>query len=165
MLSNILFDDLDNELERRGHKFCRYADECNIMSKRVGERVLALLTNFLSETLKQTVNSKKFAADHSWKRKFLGYSMTSENNPRLKVAKESVKRFTGNLKKLVRCARGRNNVMTGAEVNSKLAGWINNFILVEVKNIFEEFDGTTISQHPVAAVKTRQEAVQRTAKM
>ena len=143
LLSNILLDDLDKELERRGHKFCRYADDCNIYvkSKRAGERVLASLTKFLSEKLKLTVNPKKSAVDRPWKRKFLGYSMTSEKNPRLKVAKESVKRFTGNLKELFRRARGRNIVKTAAEVNSKLTGWINYFILAEVKNIFEELDG------------------------
>jgi len=143
LLSNILLDDLDKELERRGHKFCRYADDCNIYvkSKRAGERVLASLTKFLSETLKLTVNPKKSAVDRPWKRKFLGYSMTSEKNPRLKVAKESVKRFTGNLKELFRRARGRSIVTTAAEVNSKLTGWINYFILAEVKNIFEELDG------------------------
>ena len=143
LLSNILLDDLDKELERRGHKFCRYADDCNIYvkSKRAGERVLASITKFLRGTLKLTVNPKKSAVDRPWKRKFLGYSMTSEKNPRLKVAKESVKRFTGNLKALFRRARGRNIVMTAAEFNSKLTGWINYFILAEVKNIFEELDG------------------------
>ena len=76
LLSNILLDDLDKELEKRGHAFCRYADDCNIYvaSKRAGERVLASVTKFLAERLKLTVNAAKSAVDHPWHRSFLGYS-------------------------------------------------------------------------------------------
>lgn len=143
LLSNILLDDLDKELERRGHKFCRYADDCNIYvrSKAAGERVLKSLTRYLKEKLKLTVNAAKSAVDRPWKRKFLGYSMTSEKRPRLRVAPESVKKFTKNLKELFRRGRGQRIDVTVAGVNSKLTGWINYFILAEVKNIFEELDG------------------------
>ena len=76
LLSNILLDDLDKELEKRGHAFCRYADDCNIYvaSKRAGERVMASVTKFLAVRLKLTVNSAKSAVDHPWHRTFLGYS-------------------------------------------------------------------------------------------
>lgn len=143
LLSNILLDDLDKELERRGHKFCRYADDCNIYvkSKAAGERVLKSLTRYLKEKLKLTVNPAKSAVDRPWKRKSLGYSMTSEKRPHLRVAPESVKRFTKNLKELFRRGRGQRIDMTVAGVNPKLTGRINYFILAEVRNVFEELDG------------------------
>ena len=79
LLSNILLDDLDKELEKRGHTFCRYADDCNVyvQSRRAGERVMASLTRFLAERLKLTVNGAKSAVDRPWKRTFLGYTMTA----------------------------------------------------------------------------------------
>lgn len=84
LLSNILLDDLDKELERRGHAFCRYADDCNIYvrSRRAGERVLASLTRFLDRRLKLKVNEAKSAVDRPWKRTFLGYAMTHHMKPR-----------------------------------------------------------------------------------
>lgn len=80
LLSNILLDDLDKELERRGHAFCRYADDCNLYvgSPRAGQRVMASLTRFLKETLRLTVNPNKSAVDRPWKRKFLGFSLSLE---------------------------------------------------------------------------------------
>ena len=95
LLSNILLDDLDKELERRSHWFCRYADDCNIYvkSKRAGERVLSSITRFLARRLKLKVNGEKSAVDRLWKRKFLGYSMTFHLEPRLKVALASIKRL------------------------------------------------------------------------
>jgi RNA-directed DNA polymerase len=92
LLSNILLDDLDKELERRGNAFCRYADDCNIYvaSKRAGERVMASITRFLFEWLKLTVNVAKSAVDRPWQRAFLGFSMTAHREPRLRVAPKSV---------------------------------------------------------------------------
>ena len=100
LLSNILLDDLDKELERRGHAFRRHADDCNVYvhSRRAGERVLASLTGFLSRRLKLKVNDAKSAAQRPWNRSFLGYCMTMHGTPRLKVSAQSVKRFKGNLK-------------------------------------------------------------------
>src|SRR6202521_73852 len=76
LLANILLDDLDQELDRRGHAFCRYADDCNIYvrSRRAGERVMASITGFLTERLRLTVNAAKSAVDRPWKRSFLGYT-------------------------------------------------------------------------------------------
>jgi RNA-directed DNA polymerase len=95
LLSNILLDDLDQELEKRGHQFCRYADDCNIYvgSRRAGERVMESLTRFLREKLKLTVNLKKSAVDRPWKRKFLGLSMTAHRECRVRVAPQAVERF------------------------------------------------------------------------
>ena len=86
LLSNILPDDLDRELERRGHSFCRYADDGNIYVKtrRGGERVMASITRFLETRLRLKVNRAKSAVDRPWKRKFLGYSMTWHKEPRLR---------------------------------------------------------------------------------
>ena len=143
LLSNILLDDLDKELERRGHAFCRYADDCNIYvrSKRAGKRVLASVTQFLAQRLKLKINQTKSAVDRPWNRKFLGYSMTSHKQPRLKVAPASIKRFKRKLKWLFRAGRGRNLAKFIIELTPVLRGWVNYFRLAEVKGVFEELDG------------------------
>ena len=143
LLSNILLDDLDKELERRDHAFCRYADDCNIYvrSKRAGERVLASVTQFLAKRLKLKINQTKSAVERPWKRKFLGYSMTFHKQPRLKVAPASVKRFKSKLKELFRAGRGRNLAKFITELTPVLRGWMNYFRLAEVKGVFEELDG------------------------
>ncbi len=91
LLSNILLDDLDRELERRGHRFCRYADDCNIYvgSERAGQRVMQAITAFLEQRLKLKVNAAKSAVARPWERKFLGYSMTWHRKPKLKIAPQS----------------------------------------------------------------------------
>ena len=143
LLSNILLDDLDRELERRGHAFCRYADDCNIyvQSRRAGERVLASLTRFLNQRLKLKVNSAKSAVDRPWNRSFLGYSMTHHRQPRLKVAAQPVKRFKGKLKILFRRGRGQSLSKTIAQAMPVLRGWIHYFRLAETKGVFETLDG------------------------
>jgi RNA-directed DNA polymerase len=143
LLSNILLDDLDRELERRGHAFCRYADDCNIYvgSRRAGERVLASVTQLLAKRLRLKVNQAKSAVERPWNRKFLGYSMTFHKQPRLKVASASVNRFKSKLKALFRAARGRNLARFIEELRPVLRGWVNYFRLAEVKGVFEELDG------------------------
>ena len=142
LLSNILLDDLDKELERRGHAFCRYADDCNIYvrSKQAGERVLTSLTQYLHGRLKLKVNPDKSAVDRPWNRKFLGYSMTAHRQPRLKVALQSVERFKAKLRRLFRLGRGRNLQRFSQDLAPVLRGWVNYFRLAEVKGIFEELD-------------------------
>lgn len=144
LLSNILLTDLDRELERRSHRFCRYADDCNIYvrSQRAGERVLASMTHFLESRLKLRVNRDKSAVDRPWKRSFLGYTVCSRKyNVRLKVAPKSIQRLKGNLKALFRAARGRSIRRTLAELAPKLRGWVNYFRHAGVKGVFEELDG------------------------
>ena len=143
LLSNIMLDDLDKELERRGHKFCRYADDCNIYvgSKKAGEKVMASITRFLERRLKLKVNPAKSAVDRPWKRKFLGYSMTCHKQPRLKVAKEAIKRLKGKLREIFRMGRGRNLGRIIEELSIVLRGWINYFYLTEVKGVLEQLDG------------------------
>jgi len=143
LLSNILLDELDKELERRGHKFCRYADDANIYvaTRTSGERVMASITTFLSERLKLTVNPNKSAVDRPWQRTFLSYSMTWHRQPRLTVAKKAVDRFKANLKTLFRRGKGKNIQTTVEDATPKLRGWINYFRYAEVKGLFEELDG------------------------
>ena len=143
LLSNILLDELDKELEGRGHSFCRYADDCNIyIATRIsGERVMASITGYLSERLKLTVNQAKSAVDRPWKRSFLSYSMTWHHKPRLTVAKKAVARLKANLKKIFRQGRGKNIQTTVKEMTPKLRGWVTYFRHSEVKGIFDELDG------------------------
>lgn len=143
LLSNILLDDLDKELEKRGHSFCRYADDCNIYvkSEEAGKRVMASVKEFLSERLKLKVNDGKSAVARPWNRKFLGYSMTVNKKTRLKVSPKAVERLKDKMKEKFRQGRGRNIVKFIAELKPVLTGWINYFKLAETKLIFEELDG------------------------
>ena len=142
LLSNVLLDDLDHELERRGHRFVRYADDCNIYvrSQRAGERVLASIEDFLEKRLRLKVNRDKSAVDRPWKRKFLGYSMTAHPEPKLRVAPESVKRFRGKVRGVLRKGRGRSIGQTAALLEPLIRGWLNYFKLAEVKAAFEQLD-------------------------
>jgi RNA-directed DNA polymerase len=142
LLSNILLDELDKELERRGHSFCRYADDCNIYvaSQRAGERVKESVTAFLAKRLKLKVNEEKSAVDRSWKRKFLGYTLTAEGEPRLKVAPESEARLKAKLKDIFRRGRGQSLQRVIEEMKLVLVGWMSYFSLARVRNVFERLD-------------------------
>jgi len=142
LLSNVLLDDLDKELERRGHRFVRYADDCNIYvrSRRAGERVLDTTERFLRERLRLVFNRDKSAVDRPWKRKFLGYSFTAHFQPRLRVAPESVKRFKSRLRDLFRQGRGRSLRPILVELRPILLGWGSYYRKSEVRNTFEDLD-------------------------
>jgi len=142
LLSNILLDELDKELERRGHAFCRYADDSNIYvaSKRAGERVMESVSQFLERRLRLSINKDKSAVDRPWKRKFLGYSMTPEKSPRLKAAPESEARLRVKLKGIFKRGRGHNLKRVIEEMKRLLVGWSNYFKLAEVKAAFERLD-------------------------
>ena len=143
LLSNILLTELDRELERRGHAFCRYADDCNIYvkSKAAGERVMASITRFLADTLKLTVNAAKSAVASPWKRKFLGYSLTWHKSPKLKIAPTSLKRLEGKIREVLQGARGRSLTTAITELNPILRGWMAYFKLTETKKALEELEG------------------------
>ncbi len=143
LLSNILLTDLDRELERRGHKFCRYADDCNIYvrSRRAGERLRASLTRFLAERLKLKVNEVKSAVAPPWRRKFLGYSLTWHKAPRRRIAAESRKRLVQKIRAMLKGARGRSLRDTIDRLNPLLRGWAAYFKLTETKRMLEELDG------------------------
>jgi RNA-directed DNA polymerase len=143
LLSNILLDDLDKELESRGHAFCRYADDCNVyvQSRRAGERVMASITRFLGERLRLAVNLAKSAVDRPWNRSFLGYSVTAHKEPRLRVAAESAIRLRDKLRMVLRQGRGRSLTRTVTDLAPILRGWTTYFRLAQAKGIFEELDG------------------------
>ncbi len=143
LLSNVMLTDLDRELERRGHAFCRYADDCNIYvaSERAGVGLLASLTGFLDERLKLTVNQTKSAVARPWQRKFLGYSMTGHQRPKLRIAAPSLQKLTAKINDLLRGARGRSVGATIQTLNPVLRGWAAYFKLAETKRALEERDG------------------------
>jgi RNA-directed DNA polymerase len=143
LLSNIMLDELDKELERRGHRFCRYADDCNIYvrSRTAGERVMASLIVFLERHLRLRVNTEESAVARPWQRKFLGYSMTFDRKPRMKVANASVQRFKEKIRELIRQGRGRNIGKLIEQLQPLIRGWIAYFKRVDVKSTFEELDG------------------------
>lgn len=142
LLSNVLLDELDKELERRGHRFARYADDCNIYvrSRRAGERVLASIERFLSDRLRLVVNRQKSAVARPWQRKFLGYTFTMHYQPKLKVALESVKRFKRRLRQKLRQGRGRHLGRVIRELRPMLRGWVSYFRKSQVRITFEELD-------------------------
>lgn len=143
LLSNILLTELDRELERRSHAFCRYADDCNIYvrSQAAGERVMASITRFLADTLKLTVNVAKSAVAHPWERKFLGYSLTWHKVPRLRIAPASYQRLEGKIREVLKGTRGRSLTTVITELNPILRGWMAYFRLTETKKALEEMDG------------------------
>jgi RNA-directed DNA polymerase len=143
LLSNILLTDLDRELEKRGHCFCRYADDCNIYvgSERSGQRVMKAITAFLEQRLKLKVNASKSAVARPWQRKFLGYSMTWHRKPKLKIAQPSRERFAEKIRQRLRAARGHSVKQIIAQLNPQLRGWVAYFRLAEVQGVLEELDG------------------------
>lgn len=143
LLSNILLTDLDRELERRGHSFCRYADDCNVYvsSQAAAEHAMAEITQFLEGRLKLKVNAQKSACARPWERKFLGYSFTTHREARLKIAPESLKRLHEKVREHLRGGRGRSLAATIGELTPLLRGWMSYFRLTEVKGVLEELDG------------------------
>ena len=143
LLSNILLDDLDKELERRGHKFCRFADDCNIYVKteRSGQRVMDSISRFIEKKLKLKVNRKKSSVAQVSRLKYLGYGVTSGKTRRLKVSNESNRRFRKDLKKCFRVGRGWNiDRFIKYKLNPKIRGWGNYYRLNECQSIFKKLD-------------------------
>ena len=144
LLSNIVLDELDKELERRGHRFGRYADDCNIYvkSRKAGERVMASITLFVEEKLKLKVNREKSAVARPWQRKFLGYSFTQHKEARIRVSEISIERFREKAKEAFRRGRGRNmERFIKEDLNPMIRGWITYFNLAETKGFAEDLDG------------------------
>jgi RNA-directed DNA polymerase len=142
LLSNILLNDLDQELERRQLAFCRYADDCNIYvgSRVAGNRVMQGVRTFLEEALKLRINTEKSAVARPWERKFLGFSVTAQRESRLRIAPASVQRLRQKVRDLMRTGRGRSLARTIDDLNPLLRGWINYFRLTETKGVLEELD-------------------------
>lgn len=140
LLSNILLDDLDKELEKRGHKFCRYADDCNIYVKSIkaGARVLSSITKFLSNRLKLQVNKTKSAVARVQERKFLGYSFRYDGE--LRVASQSLEKFKKRIRELTSRNLGRSLEHAMLKLNQYLNGWISYFRLSASKSVFRDMD-------------------------
>ena len=143
LLSNILLDELDQELERRGHHFVRYADDCNVYvrSEEAGKRVMASLERFLEKRLRLKINRDKSAVARPWERKFLGYTVTRHGKTRLTVAPQSVKRLKGKLRPILRRGRGRALVRVVEELAPVVRGWVGYFRMAEVETCFKDLDG------------------------
>jgi len=142
LLSNILLDEWDRELERRGHRFARYADDCNVYvrSKAAGDRVMASLERWLSQRLRLRVNRDKSCVARPWKRKFLGYSVTWERATRLRVAPAAVQRLKTKLRRVLRQGRGRRLAAIVTDLNLATRGWVVYFRLADAKASFEDLD-------------------------
>jgi group II intron reverse transcriptase/maturase len=143
LLSNILLTDLDRELERRGHCFCRYADDCNIYVKSEvsGQHAMDAMTGYLEKKLKLQVNRNKSAVARPWQRKFLGYSVTRHKQTRLKIADSSLTRLKDRVREIIVGNSSRNLGKTIDALNPVLRGWMSYFRLTEVRGVLQELDG------------------------
>jgi RNA-directed DNA polymerase len=142
LLSNIVLDELDQELERRGHRFVRYADDCNIYvgSRRAGQRVMESITGFITTRLKLRVNSEKSAVGRPWERKFLGFSLTSNREPRRRIAPQAVKRFKERVRELTRRTRGISLEEMVKQLTVYLRGWREYFGFCQTPSVLQSFD-------------------------
>jgi RNA-directed DNA polymerase len=129
LLSNIVLDEFDRELERRGLRFARYADDSNIYvrSRRAGERVMGSVRRFITAKLKLKVNEQKSAVARPWERKFLGFSFTSGRVPKRRMAPQAVLRFRVKVRELTDRTRGRSTKQMATELTRYLQGWIGYF--------------------------------------
>lgn len=143
LLSNIVLDELDRELEKRGHKFVRYADDCNVYvkSERAGQRVMASLGRLISARLRLRINETKSAVAKPYRRKFLGFSFTSHRSPKRRIAPQALKRFKKRIRTLTSRMRGRKLSVVISELNSYLNGWRGYFGFCETPSVLRELDG------------------------
>jgi len=144
LLSNIMLDDLDRELEKRGHKFVRYADDCNIYVKteRAGGRVMESVRKFLEEKLKLKVNQKKSKVEKAYRVKFLGFSFYKRKGEvQVRVAGRSLERFREKLRKLTKRTRSGKIEDIIQEINIYIIGWIGYYRLAKTPSVYEGLDG------------------------
>jgi RNA-directed DNA polymerase len=140
LLANLMLDNLDRELERRGHRFVRYADDCNIYvkSKRAGRRVLGSISRYLNKHLKLSVNEAKSAVDRPWRRQFLGFTFSWKLNRR--ISEKSVKRFKDRVRVITCRVRGKRIEVVVKELRRYLLGWQAYYNLTQVRYILRELD-------------------------
>lgn len=128
LLANIMLDDLDKELEERGHKFCRYADDCNIYvkSERAGKRVMISISEYIEKKLKLRVNKEKSAVDRPWKRKFLGFSFyMTKGKSRIRISPKSMQRFKKKIKEITGRSYSMSMELRIKKLNEIVVGWVN----------------------------------------
>jgi RNA-directed DNA polymerase len=141
LLSNIVLDELDKELESRGHSFCRYADDCNIYvrSRKAGERVMTSIVDFIEKKLKLRVNIAKSGVRHCSDVKFLGYTLLSEGG--IRVADKSIDRLKDRIREITRRNRGVKFEEVISDLNATIIGWTNYFRLANIwLSTFRELD-------------------------
>ena len=143
LLSNIVLDEFDRELERRGLRFARYADDSNIYvrSKRAGERVMESVKRFITAKLKLTVNEKKSAVARPWARKFLGFSFTNAGIPKRRIAPKAVDRFKERIRELTRRTRGVSIARMAEDLTRYLRGWIGYCGKCETPSVWAALEG------------------------
>ena len=141
LLANVVLDEMDWELDRRGNRFARYADDCNILvrGKRVDELVMGSVTRWVSDSLRLTVNPLKSAVDRPWKRKFLGFTV-SRNDKKPKVADKALDKLKDRVRELTRRTRGNRIEVIAAELRESLLGWKAYFGIAEVLSPLRDID-------------------------
>jgi len=142
LLSNLMLDVLDKELEKRGHRFVRYADDCNIYvrSRRAGERVMASVTSFLARRLKLTVNADKSAVDRPAARTFLGFSFTAGRTPKRRIAPPALARFKARVREMTYCTKSVSLAHLVMELSRYLVGWRGYFGFCETVSVLHRLD-------------------------
>lgn len=142
LLSNIVLDELDKELERRGHQFVRYADDCNIYVKtpKAGNRVMKSVTSFIEGKLKLKVNADKSAVDRPWRRKFLGFSFTAHREPKVRVAQVSLKRMRDKIRDITSRKKPYSLEYRIEKLNQYLMGWCGYFALADTPSVFKQLE-------------------------
>jgi RNA-directed DNA polymerase len=142
LLSNIVLDEFDRELERRGLRFARYADDCNVYvrSRRAGERVMESITRFITTKLKLKVNQQKSAVARPWERKFLGFSFTAGREPKRRIAPKAVLRFKEKVRELTRRTRGVKLERMAEELGRYLRGWAGYFGHSQTPSVLDELE-------------------------
>jgi len=145
LLSNIVLDEFDRELERRGLRFARYADDSNIYvrSRRAGERVMASITRFITTKLKLKVNEQKSAVARPWERKFLGFSFTANREPKRRIAPKAVIRFKAKVREVTRRTRGVKVEKMAEELGRYLRGWIGYFGQCQTPSVLQRLEEWT----------------------
>jgi len=142
LLSNLVLDELDRELERRGHRFVRYADDSNIYvrSERAGQRVMESVKRFITEKLKLKVNESKSAVAKPQERKFLGFSFTDGKEPKRKIAPKAIDRFKERIREITHRSRGRSMEQVTAELARYVRGWRGYFGFCETPSVLRRLD-------------------------
>jgi len=137
-----MLDVLDRELEKRGHRFVRYADDCNIYvrSRRAGERVMASVTRFLVRRLKLKVNTDKSAVDRPAVRVFLGFSFTGGHTPKRRIAPQALARFKTRVREMTRCTKSVSLTRLVTELSRYLVGWRGYFGFCETPSVLRRLD-------------------------
>jgi len=145
LLSNIVLDEFDRELERRSLRFARYADDCNVYvrSRRAGERVMASITRFITTKLKLKVNEQKSAVARPWERKFLGFTFTWNREPRRRIAPKAVLRFKERVRELTSRTRGISTERMAEELAQYLRGWLGYFGKCETPSVLQSLEEWT----------------------